>query len=219
MQKVFRKIKNAYRLADNNQGVALVVVAIIGAVIMAFCLSMLLVSYTLFAQTSRQTTQLRCRLLAQSYSEVLGEEFNKKSDESELLQYLGDKIRKKEWIAVDSEADSDMTGTTDKLVLSVDQSSSNVAAGYTITTSFTYEDNEDTDDESGDGTPDEDDEDTKEPAEGESPVTPDEPEEAGGTYLVTAFIKCTRGNGEGRDVQEYTIERQFTLNVSAKSGE
>lgn len=219
MQKVISRLKRAYKLADNNQGVALVVVMIIGAVVMAFCLSMLLVAYTFFAQTSRQTTQLRCRILAQSYSEVLGEEFNKKSEDSELLQYLGENIREKKWIAVDSEADSDMTGTTEELVLAVDQSTSNIAVGYTITTTFTYEDSDDADDDNESGIIDDDDEDTKEPSEGEESSNPENPEDVGGTYLVTAVIKCVRGNDNDRDVQEYTIERQFTLNVLAKSGE
>lgn len=203
-EKIREKIKRAYKLADNNQGVAMVVVMVISAVIMAFCLSMLLVSYTLFAQTSRKTTQLRCKLLAQSYSDVLNEEFKKETSDSELQKYLCEQILAKKWIAKGSEADSGLSGTIEKLELVVDQNESNVAYGYTISTTFSYEDEEDDEEEPPVNNP------GLQPGLDPTPV-----DSVGGIYEVTAVIKCSRGDGKGRDPQVYTIERQYTLSVSA----
>lgn len=226
LAKIGKKIKRAYKLADNNQGVALVVVMVIGAVIMAFCLSMLLVTYTLFAQTSRKTTQLRCKMLAQSYSDVLNEEFKKETSDSELQTYLCEQIRDKKWIAKDSEADSGLSGTTEKLELVVDQSGSNVAYGYTISTTFSYEEGDDLDeddDEIGDIDDDDDEEEQESgdpgPGPGSNPDDPASEDPVGGIYQVTAVIKCARGDGTGKDPQIYTIERQYTLTVKAEEGD
>lgn len=61
---------------------------VVGIVIFAFCLSTLLVSYTLFAQVSRTQIQLGCKNMAQTTSEVLLEEL--KNDNSELSKQLND---------------------------------------------------------------------------------------------------------------------------------
>ena len=71
-KRKFQKKQNILR--NNQSGVAMIMVLIVGAVILVFCLSLLLVTYSLFAQTSRQTTRLQCKMMAQSFSESLKEE-------------------------------------------------------------------------------------------------------------------------------------------------
>ena len=71
-------------LIGNNQGSAMITALVVGVVVAGFCLSTLLVTYTLYAQTSRQTWQLRCRSIAQSFADNIELEFDDK--ESELYQ-------------------------------------------------------------------------------------------------------------------------------------
>lgn len=64
---------------------------VVGIIVFAFCLSMLLVSYTLFAQVSRNQVQLGCKTLALSVAEELEEELD--DDGSEISVYLKDKLK------------------------------------------------------------------------------------------------------------------------------
>lgn len=63
---------------------------VVGIIVFAFCLSMLLVSYTLFAQVSRNQVQLGCKTIALSFAEELQKELD--DDGSELSVYLKDKL-------------------------------------------------------------------------------------------------------------------------------
>lgn len=64
---------------------------VVGIVIFAFCLSMLLVAYTLFAQASRNEVQLGCKTLAWSTIEEIEEELS--DTNSELNLYLKSKLQ------------------------------------------------------------------------------------------------------------------------------
>lgn len=86
-KKFFSK-KNSCRnkILSNNKGSAMITALVVGIVIFGFCLSMLLVAYTLFAQTSRSQVQLGCKNVAQSTAEEIGHELE--SPESELSKFL-----------------------------------------------------------------------------------------------------------------------------------
>lgn len=211
------RVKKAVLTLKQNQGVAMIVAMIVGVVIMAFCLSMLLVTYTLFTQTSRQTTQLQCKLLAQSYVETMTKEFEKKPEDSELLTYLGERIKatdNSKWIPMD-EADENNpeTGITEISFL-FDDSSISGDFNYAIRTTFTYESNEVDDDEDGGGIDDDDQDDTPGSgmAGGGGSSTP-----SGGSYIVHVTTRCVKG-GEAaisdKDSQNYTINSDFILNVN-----
>lgn len=212
------RLKKAWKQCNNNDGVAMVVALVVGVVIMVFCLSMLLVTYTLFAQTSRQTTQLQCKLLAQSYSEALDKEFKKKTEDSELQKYLGEMIKDGTWISADDDVEEIPPGSFREVSMEIDQSDSNVAVGYSIVTTFSYESNESEDDEGLiPGTDDDDQDDTDNPTDPD-PSGPDEPPApTGGSYIVHATIQCTRGDGNDRDVQSYLLESQYLVSVSVDS--
>jgi hypothetical protein len=57
-----------------NQGAAMIVAMVVGVVLMAFALSLLAVSYSLFSSASQRTTQLQCRELARSIDRELQRE-------------------------------------------------------------------------------------------------------------------------------------------------
>lgn len=57
-----------------NQGSAMMVAIVVSMVVLAFCLSLLLVSYALFSSSVRKVTQNQCRELAKSVSLELEQE-------------------------------------------------------------------------------------------------------------------------------------------------
>lgn len=82
---------NIKKIVSNNRGSAMITALVVGIIVFAFCLSMLLVSYTLFAQVSRNQVQLGCKTLALSAAEELEEELD--DDGSEISVYLKDKLK------------------------------------------------------------------------------------------------------------------------------
>ncbi|MBO5509007.1 MAG: hypothetical protein J5962_00965 [Lachnospiraceae bacterium] len=208
-----------------NSGVAMIVVLVVGAVVLVFCLSLLLVTYTLFSQTNRQVTQIQCKILAQSTSETLAGEL-KRSD-SELVEYLGDQIQSGKWISEDTalseQADAQVTDTVSELVMNLDDKGQ--CGEYNIRVTFSYSLNiaDDDDEEGGDDNDDQDntlnaeDIDVEEVSGGASEGGNGNNSEANnnsegevpsgnGTYSIRAVIRCTRGNGTGREVQYYELE-------------
>ena len=53
---------------NKNAGSAMIVALVVCVVVMTMCLMLLLVTYTLFSQTSRQNTQMQCKQMAQSFA-------------------------------------------------------------------------------------------------------------------------------------------------------
>lgn len=156
--RFFQRKRNILR--NNQSGVAMLMVLIVGAVILVFCLSLLLVTYSLFIQTSRQTTRLQCKLMAQSFSESLQEELSDSS--SELSVYLGKQISEGNWKSsmdgTEEEGPEDVTNpdAVSELVLNLDDSAT--LSDYHLRVTLTYSLNA-ADDEEGDGGDDEDDQD------------------------------------------------------------
>ena len=91
-----------------NAGVAMVMVMIVSAVVMVFCLTLLLVTYTLFSQNVRQMSSLQCKLLAQSVAESLAQEFE--NPDSELSKYLSAQIQNNTWVAQNVSAEAGAQG-------------------------------------------------------------------------------------------------------------
>ena len=224
----FQRKRNILR--NNQSGVAMLMVLIVGAVILVFCLSLLLVTYSLFAQTSRQTTRLQCKIMAQSFSESLKEELSDSS--SNLAVYLGEQISNGNWKSsmdgIDEEEPDDVENpdAVSELVLNLDDSST--LSDYHLSVTLTYSLNA-ADDEEGDGGDDEDDQDdslsendvdsgnqqngkqnnqqNKGNQNGSGEGT--NPADAVATYTVDAVITCMRGDGNDRDTQYYVLETSY----------
>lgn len=82
--------KNIRKMLANNKGSAMITALVVGIIVFAFCLSMLLVAYTLFAQANRNQVQLGCKTVAWSTSEELKAEMNDPG--SELSSFLINKL-------------------------------------------------------------------------------------------------------------------------------
>lgn len=139
MKKKGYKLK---QLCKDNSGSAMVMTLIVGMVVMAFCLSLLLVAFTLFTQMNHNTIQFQCKTLAQSYLESLKNDFS--NPDSDMIKYLNSKMEMPEegneiWIAQnlpESELEElKLSGLKPykELFLQVD------ASGYTMDICMTYE--------------------------------------------------------------------------------
>ncbi|MGN0151750.1 MAG: hypothetical protein ACI39Q_04685 [Wujia sp.] len=225
-----KKHRNIMRL--DNSGVAMIVVLVIGVIVLAFCLSLLLVTYTLFSQSSRQVTRLQCKMLAQSASETLGSELE--DADSALIAYLKKQIDAGYWVSEGqvNDADDETSGSdaVTELVLNLDDD--NATGAYNLTATLTYTLNV-TDDEGGDEGSDEDDQDddtkggttgnegNKGNANEPSDTPADIPDNTAGngSYSIKAVIKCMRGDGTDRDVQYYVVETTYPSVSMSKSEE
>ena len=233
----FQRKRNILR--NNQSGVAMLMVLIVGAVILVFCLSLLLVTYSLFAQTARQTTRLQCKLMAQSFSESFQEELSDSS--SELSVYLGKQISEGNWKSsmdgMDEEEPDDEKNpdAVSEIVLNLDEAST--MSDYHLHVALTYSLNA-ADDEEGDGGDDEDDQDHSlsgnDVASGNQQQNNQQnsqqnhqsnskqnngnqnntgegtnSENAVATYTIDAVITCMRGDGSDRDPQYYVLETSY----------
>lgn len=197
---------------DKNAGVAMVVVLIVGAVVMVFCLSLLLAAYTLFSQTNRQVTQEQCKILTQSTAEMLSAEL--KNPDSALSGYLGTQIQSGKWISEEiantaepGDIDADAVS---KLVMTLEDGGE--SGDYHVAVTFSYSLNLPEDDGGDDDDDDDDQDDT-----GNGGTSGGAESGGNGSYTIRAVIRCTRGDGTGRDVQYYELETVFS-SVSLKGG-
>ena len=197
---------------DKNAGVAMVVVLIVGAVVMVFCLSLLLAAYTLFSQTNRQVTQEQCKILTQSTAEMLSAEL--KNPDAALSGYLGTQIQSGKWISEEiantaepGDIDADAVS---KLVMTLEDGGE--SGDYHVAVTFSYSLNLPEDDGGDDDDDDDDQDDT-----GNGGTSGGAESGGNGSYTIRAVIRCTRGDGTGRDVQYYELETVFS-SVSLKGG-
>ena len=217
MKQKDRHHRQAFRrrtVRNSNAGVAMVTVLIVSAIVMVFCLSLLLVTYTLFAQTSRQVAQLQCKLLAQSMFETLGEELE--NPDSELTKYLGDQIKDGYWISQNAPAaEAENPAAEDAIEeLLLDLDDGEALGEYQISVTLTYSLNLADDDGSSEGDEKDDQDPDSSGQEGELPEgNPNEEgkqtEAGNGSYAVKASICCMRGDGKDRDAQSYTVEAEY----------
>lgn len=172
----------------------MVMVLIVGAVVLAFCLSLMMLSYSLFSQTARQTGRKQCKILAQGLAETIGQELS--DPQSELSEYLSEQIRAGRWVSTVAGNDAgqaqgaDSTGLTE-LKLNLDDGGT--IGAYRLSVTLTYTQN-------GvyGGTIDAEDADHSEDDTGDGTITV--------LHTVHATIKCIRGNETDRDVQYYVME-------------
>jgi len=80
------------KLKEDNRGSAMITAIVVGVVMMAFALSLLAITYTLYAQTARRTVQIQCRYLAESVGDDLKSEIEDK--ESHLYKVLASHVYK-----------------------------------------------------------------------------------------------------------------------------
>lgn len=212
---------------QKNSGAAMVMVLIVTAVILAFCLSLLLVTYSLFSQTTRQTTRQQCRFLAQSFAEGFQAELA--DPDSDLCANLSRQIELGKWAASEDTEDesTDTDGKEDggkeerqdavkELVFMLDDSA--IPADYNLKVTLSYTVNTaDDDGDGGDGGDDGDDQDKTNPdspgqnagSGQESGGSTSDPDDSTKTYAITAKIRCTRGEEGGRDTQYYELETVY----------
>ncbi|MGN0385089.1 MAG: hypothetical protein ACI4EX_04325 [Lachnospiraceae bacterium] len=211
------------KLHKDDSGVAMIMALIVGVVVMAFCLSLLLVTYTLYAQTARKNAQMQCKVLAQSYVECLRTELA--DPDSDMVKYLQYKMTDTSspygvWTATNASADDIalLTGRGldpyEVLQLEID------ASGYWLNLFMTYQAGVD-DGEGGEEGEEPDDEfegdaDTAEPeenqAEAERQNSPLARVGTGGAKSrVSIKIQCVRGLETDRDKQVYTIEEEYWI--------
>lgn len=124
---------------NKNTGSAMIVALVVCVVVMTMCLTLLLVTYTLFAQTSRQNVQMQCKNMAQSFSASFEKELE--DPNSDLVKYLNERMNstvlEKRWQAIDADENNDPhynEKATTELVLGVQD-----VEGYFIRVSATYE--------------------------------------------------------------------------------
>ena len=212
------------KLHSDDSGVAMIMALIVGVVVMAFCLSLLLVSYSLFAQTNRKNTGLQCKLLAQSCGEMLEAELT--DENSDMTKYLQYKMQEESsaygaWIAENetTERIEELQGkglfTYEDLQLEID------ASGYEIHLFISYkhgagDDVGDTGEE-GNG-PDDEVEDGDAEAGIQETVnegnTAKQAKSATEKRRVKITIQCIRGVASDRDKQVYTLEEEYVISVS-----
>lgn len=207
------------RIKDDNRGVALVYALVIGTVVMTFALMLLLVTYTLFTQASRQTTNIQCKLLAESFGQNL--ELQLEDTDSEMYKYIKASVydpltdtdmTESYWVPTNMKTELlPATYTTVKRMVLKDEP----ALGYyKIYLTLSYEsylaDGEDNDLD----TLEDDNELDKEggllPVPGLTPG----PASPTGSVIVKARIKCSRGTADtGRDSQSYMLEREYKVDL------
>lgn len=210
---------------SDNSGVAMLVVLIVGVVIMVFCLSLLLVTYTLFSQSSRKMTQQQCKILAQSVSEAIGEELKK--PDSELCIFLKKQMDSGYWVSEetlkDFEEDTQPVNMVSELELRLDAGAS--TGDYSVIVFLSYSLNLADDDGSDEGNEDDDQDDNPKGDESANVSNIANNAESSGeenstsgnnSYSIRLTVKCVRGDASDKDVQSYTIETIYPA-VSMKT--
>lgn len=214
MKKEIRRIK------DDNRGVALVYALVIGTVVMTFALMLLLVTYTLFSQASRQTTNIQCKLLAESFGQNL--ELQLKDTDSEMYKYIRASIydpvtdtdpAESYWVPTNMATSTlPPSYTTVKKMVLKDEP---VLGYYKIYLTLSYEsylaDGEDNDLDIIEDDNELDKEGGALPIPG---VTPGPPVSPAGDIVLKARIKCSRGSADvGRDAQSYVFDREYKVDL------
>lgn len=86
---------NRFKL--NNEGVALIYALMAGTVAMVFCLMLLMISYSLYAQVSANNSDMQLKLAAETFAEALHDDLEYTGEErSSMTKYLAEEIKNKE---------------------------------------------------------------------------------------------------------------------------
>ena len=219
-----KKGYNLKQLCKDNSGSAMVMTLIVGMVVMAFCLSLLLVAFTLFSQMNHNTIQFQCKTLAQSYLESLKTDFC--NPDSDLIKYLSSKMEAPEegneiWVAQNlpeselEELKQNGLKPYKDLYLQVD------ASGYTMDICMTYERTQATAEEDSENESD----DEIEEVNSDSNTNMNEPQTNGGTAsrvpvhsssgiayerIIHVKLTCVRGTDTSSN-DNYTMEADYKM--------
>lgn len=83
---IFRRFK------DDNSGVAIIMATIISSVLLVFCLSLLMVSYTLYSSTNSQNMEFATKELAKSFAVQFENELLTNNQAGGIHDYLNKNI-------------------------------------------------------------------------------------------------------------------------------
>ncbi len=202
------------RLLKDNSGVAMIYSLVIGIVVMIFAVMLLMVTYTLYASSSRQTGQTQCRIMADSYAECLKGELN--DSESTVYKYISEQLK-----AGEKRIELDLIQENYTIYTQFEQIVG-VGSGHSADDDKTTEtdDNDPVDGETDDNEPDE----GNTPGGGQVPPTPGNgpsgdddtpaaPIQSGRTVELKATIKCNKGGTGGIGEQSYTLTQNYKIKV------
>ena len=89
--EIMAKRLNRFKL--NNEGVALIYALMAGTVAMVFCLMLLMISYSLYAQVSANNSDMQLKLAAETFAEALHDDLEYTGEErSSMTKYLAKEI-------------------------------------------------------------------------------------------------------------------------------
>lgn len=197
------KHRMGMKKSNKDKGSAMIVALVVCVVVMTMCLTLLLVTYTLFAQTSKQNVQMQCKNLAQSFSECFEKELE--DPNSDLVKYLNElmssNIPEKRWQAIDADENTDPNyneNAMTELVLGIQD-----VEGYLIRVTATYELADPIDvDENGNPIP----------TVSENGIDGNE-EENKSMPLATFTITCQRGEFGDRQSDSYSVISYYNIPV------
>ena len=88
------RAKRLNRFKLNNEGVALIYALMAGTVAMVFCLMLLMVSYSLYAQVSGNNSNMQLRYAAETFSQALRADLEEENTakRSSMSKYISDEI-------------------------------------------------------------------------------------------------------------------------------
>lgn len=187
----------------NNRGIAMITALVVGVVVLMFCLSMLVICYSLYAETNRKSGQIQCKEMAQSVAVELKDTFKK---DCELTQFLKDQIRSGSWEASE-DSDSFDYNYNMTLQLSGDGDVSDICKFNTVLVELCYVEDSDSgssDDNDAGGSND--------GGSNDGGSNDAGAPNKGGIYRIYARITCARGDANNTD-QKYSIETMYKLSL------
>lgn len=194
------------KVLKDNSGVAMIYSLVIGIVVSIFAVMLLMVTYSLYASSSRQTVQTQCRIMADSYADCLKGELE--DTESTVYKYISEQLKagKKE-IELDLIQDNYTIYTHFEQVIGGTSNSSEDDNGPV--------DEDDNDPNSVDvpAMPEEPTPGAPEGPDGGDDDTPASPVLPGSKKELKATIKCNKGGTGGIGEQSYTLTQYYKITV------
>ncbi|MBR4515367.1 MAG: hypothetical protein IKO61_10830 [Lachnospiraceae bacterium] len=94
---MIKSIKKIYNKDNSNKGVAMIVCVTIIAILVVFCFSLLLVTYTLYASQNKNLQSDRNAEACKSLSTSIRQELTESSEESNLYKYIRYNVLQESW--------------------------------------------------------------------------------------------------------------------------
>lgn len=194
----------------DNSGVAMIYSLVIGVVVAIFAVMLLMVSYSLYVQSSKQIGQQQCRILADSFAENFAGELE--DNTSDISLYLSKRISgeiEPKWVRMPADATEvssiDMYFVPEDTNFDIMVHMSFGGADYCADDEKTLKDDND---------PEDDLQDDDDIPEGTTPLPGgDDGIGAGDVVDIEATITCSKGGVNGIDVQKYTVTRTYKVKI------